>query len=260
MATEVQITTQHIVPSRDRVEPGSVNIPVGQPPTTSSTPPASVDEVATTVVDNLNKALQAKDHQGIAQLFLENSYWRDHLALSWDLHTLKGRDRISSFLSSEGIRLTKLEIDRSSPLRAPHFGPIDGGIGEAKGVEFFVTFITEVGKGQGVARLAEKDGQWKIFTLFTSLRELTGREERLNHRRPKGVEHGGRPDRKNWQERRTAEANLEGKDPTVLIIGMASCEKMLRSRLMDDLRCRPGWSHCRRPPQNARRGHAGGRS
>ncbi|KAL1967110.1 hypothetical protein VTN77DRAFT_3634 [Rasamsonia byssochlamydoides] len=223
MATAGYTTTtttlpHRIVLSRDRVEPGSVNVPVGQLPATASASPASVDAVATAIIDDLNKALAAKDHQAISQLFLENGYWRDHLALSWDLHTLKGRDRISSFLAEE-CRLTKVEIDRSSAYRAPHFGPIDGGIGDVKGIEFFVTFTTEIGAGQGVARLAEKDGQWKIFTFFTSLRSLNGHEERLNHRRPKGVEHGGRPERKNWQERRTAEANLEGKDPTVLIIG-----------------------------------------
>jgi hypothetical protein len=214
------------VPSKDRVEPDSVNIPVGNlPPAVTSEPAGSPDEIATGIVNALNKALGEKDHSAVSRLFIEHGYWRDHLGLSWDYHTFKGRDRIAQFLAN-GIRLSKVDVDQSTNFRAPHFGWIDGGIGEVKGVEFFITFTSTVGSGQGVARLAqEQDGQWRFFTLFTSLRELTGHEENLNTRRPQGVEHGGKPDRKNWQERRDAESDLDEKDPRVLIIGTVNARQ-----------------------------------
>jgi len=35
------------------------------------------------------------------------------------------------------------------------------------------------------------------------------------------VEHGGRPDRKNWQERRETDAEFGETEPAVLVIGMS---------------------------------------
>lgn len=65
------------------------------------------------------------------------------------------------------------------------------------------------------------NGEWKAFTLFTVLQELTGFEESTNERRPTGVEHGSHMQRRNWSERRAVEQNLEeGIEPTALIIGI----------------------------------------
>lgn len=51
------------------------------------------------------------------------------------------------------------------------------------------------------------------------MRELKGHEETTYGRRPEGVAHGFNPGRKNWLERRVAEANFEDSEPTVLILG-----------------------------------------
>ncbi|EED18638.1 flavin-binding monooxygenase-like protein [Talaromyces stipitatus ATCC 10500] len=210
-------------PSKDRVEPGSVNIPIGKYPSTvpldpSGSPPAV--EIASKLVEDFNQALANKDPHAISQLFFPTGYWRDHLALSWDFHTLSGRESIAKFLSTNGIRITKVELDISTAARTPHFGPIDGGLGEANGVEFFIKFTSDIGSGNGVARVAEESaGQWRFFLLSTTLSELTGHERRINRLRPKGVEHGGDPNRQNWKERRAAEINLENRQPQVIIIG-----------------------------------------
>lgn len=203
--------------SKDRVEPGSVNIPVGKPPPNASSTSSNPSEVASNLIDRFNHFLSKKDYSALANLFIENGYWRDHLALSWDLRTLHGRDQIKGFLN-EGARITKIDIDTSSEFRAPHFGAIDG-FGDVQGIEFFVNVTTELGTGRGVVRLAENQGQWKISTLYTALHELKGHEEPVRHRRTAGVEHGGKADRKNWLERRSAEGNYEETSPTVLILG-----------------------------------------
>lgn len=211
--------------SQDRVEPGSVNIPIGKFPSTTSPDPSSsptAAEIASKLVVDFNQALTNKDPAAISQLFFENGYWRDHLALSWDFHTLAGQEKISQFLSANGIRLTKVEIDSSTAIRTPHFGPIDGGLGQANGVEFFIKFTSDVGSGEGVARVAEEPssrGQWIFFLLSTTLLELTGHERRINHLRPKGVEHGDDPNRQNWKDRRAAELNFENTQPQVIIVG-----------------------------------------
>ena len=199
----------------------------------------------------LFRSLANKDYHGIANLFLQDGYWRDHLALSWDLRTLKGGSDILAFLD-KNCPLDTVRLDTSSAFRAPVFGPIDGW-GDVKGVQFFITFDTNIGNGQGVVRLAEEDGQWRIFTLFTSLRELKGYEEPVNNRRTKGVEHGVYPDRNNWADGRRAEANFEDKNPAVIIIGKGSprSNHLELCRYKIDCRSRPGRSNSRRAPQNA---------
>lgn len=203
--------------SRDRIEPGSCNIPLGKFPQTCSSTDISPGKVASELISQFNTALSAEDHQAVSELFIENGYWRDHLCLSWDFRTLKGTENISNFLS-KNHRLTNVQIDRSSAFRSPHVGPIDG-FGDVTGIEFFAKVTTELGSGRAVARLAEVNGNWRFSTLFTSLEELKGHEESVHHRRPKGVQHGEQEARKNWLEQRIDDINFEGKNPTVIIIG-----------------------------------------
>lgn len=209
----------HLTLSQDRVEPGSYMVPPAKFPKTCSTTPADPDELASGVINKLNDSLKTQDYKTLANQFLGDGYWRDHLCLSWDFRTFKGQENILNFLS-KGCRLSSVEIDRSSPIRAPHVGPIDG-FGEVTGIEFFIKVDTQVGRGRGIVRLAEDKGIWKICTFFTSLTELKGHEESVDHRRPKGTYHGEKTDRRNWQERRIDDINFEGKDPSVVIIGIS---------------------------------------
>lgn len=213
---ETRAADQLHLPSRERVEPGSHNIPLGKFPETNIAP-GDPNEIATEIVTQLSRALREKDASAISQLFLENSYWRDHLCLSWDFRTVKGREAITNFVT--GSSYIGLTVDRSTPFRAPHNGPIDA-FGEVHGAESFINVTTSYGFGQGVVRLAQVGNEWKIFTISTTLLELTGHEEATNARRPVGVKHGEQQGRQNWQDRRTADGNYKDKDPAVLIIGM----------------------------------------
>lgn len=259
MSVKVQSATDPgLTVSKDRCEPGSVNIPVCKWPKTAEKP-SDPQSIATEVVNAFNKALADGDTKAIANLFLEDGYWRDHLGLTWDLHTFKGREKIQDFLAN-GCPLTNIELDTSTDFRSPKITPFDFK-GDVEGVQFFFTFSTKTGRGQGVARLSERDGQWKIFTLFTTLREIKGHEEPLYHRRSKGVQHGGRANRKNWKERREATINFEGKEPTVLIVGMLSSLPIKSSELcLTTIRCWPGRTHSRRTTADAGRRHVDHRS
>lgn len=210
------------VPSRERVEPGSVNItPLAKEsfPATSKSESVEADKVSGAVISAVNDALSKKDYLTVASLFLkDNSFWRDHLSATWELRTIQGSDKIYSYLKSSATPLTKVEIDTSEKNRVPTFGQIDGW-GDVKGIQFYITFETDIGRGRGMVRLAEDHGVWKIFTLSTTLSELKGFEEPTGKRRTKGVKHGGNPERKNWRETRDAEGEFTDSDPTVLIIG-----------------------------------------
>jgi hypothetical protein len=209
-----------VVPSYNRVEPGSVNLPIADFPAVPTSEPVNVESAASEWTTAFNKAIQSSSYNGLSDLFLDESYWRDHLGLAWDFHTLKGPKTIISFLqnSPKGCRLKSVAIDKSSPFRAPHVSGFDGA-GKVKGVETFLTTDTDAGSGMGVARLVQQGGKWKAFTLFTSMRELKGHEESVASRRPQGVDHGGKPGRKNWLERRLADSNYENSEPAVLILG-----------------------------------------
>jgi cation diffusion facilitator CzcD-associated flavoprotein CzcO len=217
------------IPSSERPELGSVNIPLGEYPPTSTNKSVDASAVANDIVNKLNEALSKQDSSSVANLFLKDlSYWRDHLALTWDLRTSKGSANIKEYLDSSKVALTKIEVDRSSEFRSPKFGPIDAW-GDVEGISFFFKFETDIGRGEGTVNLAEDEGEWKVFTIYTLLTELKGHEEPVKHRRSRGVKHGGDPDRKNWKERREAE-QVEI-DPKVLIIGAGQGGLTVAARL-----------------------------
>lgn len=216
------------IPSYNRSEPGSCQLEAASYPNVAS--PASSEDanaVASEWVTALTKVLNDNDYTAVRRLFLPEACWRDQLALSWDYHTLTGSEDIVSFLKSapKGSRIKSIEIDDSNATRQPCVSAVDYR-GKIQGVASFLTIDTDVGRGRGLVRLLkdpQDNGRWKAFTLFTTMHELKGHEETIKANRPHGVEHGGQPGRKNWQERRTAQENYEGdKEPVVLIIGRIS--------------------------------------
>ena len=107
-------------------------------------------------------------------------------------------------------------------------------IGDILGNRQDIIIATKVGNGQGVVRLIHADGQWKAYTLYTALMELTGFEEPRGPRRPTGHEHRGDKGTKNWQEARVSDANFEASEPAVLIIGTAPSPPPPRPRCLAD--------------------------
>lgn len=216
------------VPSSQRCEPGSLNIPIAKWPKAAADGPLDASAVAQDVVSRFNASLQKSSPQevaeGVASLFTDECYWRDHLALSWDLRTLTTKSKIAAFLQNSS-NLTQLSIDNSTAYRAPKvtaFNPEQ----TSTGIVFFVTIETKLGRGHGVLRLAEEQGAWKIWTLFTTLEELKGHEEPVGHRRPTGVAHGYHQGRKNWLDRRREEEAFHNNEPDVVILGKqpATCD------------------------------------
>ena len=236
------------VPSSDRVEPGSYYLPVATYPTAA--PPKSIDadSVASNWVDLFNKTVSSPSVASISDLFLAESYWRDQLCLSWDFHCMKGQDKVVDQLqkSSGGSRIKALALDKSSALRSPTAVVFDAD-GKVHTVQAFLTMETDVGSGAGVVNLVHDEGKWKVFTLFTFLKELKGHEESIRKNRPFGVKHGERASRQNWLDRRSVEKNFEdGQEPIVLILGKSSRipSGSRFSRSLTVLRCRAIWTHC----------------
>ncbi|RMD39973.1 hypothetical protein DV735_g5151, partial [Chaetothyriales sp. CBS 134920] len=193
----------------------------------------ALDPAAIAMLKYFNMAMLAGDVDAVAHFFLQDGYWRDHLALSVDFHTLKGRNKIQSFLREHGLWLETMEIDMSSDYRMPRVVSFDG-LGKVNGIEAFIKFASKHGVGRGIISLFHDSASssWKISSLFTSLDSLTGPVERPFGKRVVGVPRGGHPGSKNWLERRTAESKFaDGVKPAVLIVGAGQTGLTAAARL-----------------------------
>jgi hypothetical protein len=158
---------------------------------------------------------------GVLALFTENSYWRDLLAITWDLRSFAGAAKIKAFLEDrlEGAHLKALKLkDDFLQLQQP--AP------DVAWIQAFFSFENDVGIGSGVVRLIPtKTGEWKAHTVLTNLEELKGFPEKL------GALRNHEPDHGRWAERRRREAAFDGVEPTVLIVGGGHCGLTLAARL-----------------------------
>jgi putative flavoprotein involved in K+ transport len=161
-------------------------------------------------LNDLEEALRARDVARAAGLFAATSYWRDLVSFSWNITTVENPDGIADLMSET--------VERVDPTSFSLDEPAD----EADGVTTaWFTFETAVGRGRGLVRLVEEDGEPKAWTFLTTLAELKGFEEPRGPARPMGAEHGVNKQRLTWLERREKEeADLGvGVQPYVLVIG-----------------------------------------
>lgn len=157
-------------------------------------------------VSEFSEAVTAQDADRVVSLFAEDGYWRDLVALTWNIKTVEGRAEIASMLRA------------TLPETTPSNFTVLGEPTEADGVtEAWLSFETGAGRGTAHLRLVD-DRAW---TFLTTLDELKGHEEPRNHRRPKGTEHGPNPERVTWAEQRAAEQSTLGHEqqPEVVIVG-----------------------------------------
>ena len=175
----------------------------------TDTAPAVQDTVEETVdgwLSDFNDALERGDAEAASELFLDTSFWRDLVALTWNIKTVENPDGIERMLSET--------LGRAKPRAFRTTEPPAEGEGV---IEAWLAFETEVGRGTGHLRL--KDG--KAWTLLTTLQELKGHEEQAHGARRKGVEHGAFKDRETWLEERRREAEELGFEtqPEVVVVG-----------------------------------------
>ncbi|CAG8980227.1 hypothetical protein HYALB_00013399 [Hymenoscyphus albidus] len=221
------------IPSHNRIEPGSFPLPIQPLPTSTNTKSDNPKATVSAWIQSFNEALSKNDIPSLTNHFLSSdSYWRDQLCLSWDFHTLQGREKIASFLSSpnpneKSIRVKSISLDESSAINEPRHGSI----GELMTVSSFLKVETDVGSGGGVVNLVfdEEESKWRAFTLFTFLKEIRGCEERVGSRRGYGYE----TEREGtcWGEKREREDRLEDGEVAVLVLGAGQAGLAIAARL-----------------------------
>ncbi|KAF5389572.1 hypothetical protein D9757_004106 [Collybiopsis confluens] len=169
---------------------------------------------------------EASDVEGVAQLFMSESYWRDMLALTWDFRTFTGIDDIKKFLSDR-LSLSQLKSFR---LR-DEFLELQQPFPDLAWISFIFDFeVGDVGIASGIGRLVpQADGSWKANSVFTNLEGLQGFPERTGPNRDPEPNHGL------WAAQRQREIAFEDKEPTVLIIGggQSGLEVAARLKMLD---------------------------
>ncbi|MEZ4552430.1 MAG: NAD(P)/FAD-dependent oxidoreductase [Dehalococcoidia bacterium] len=157
-------------------------------------------------LSNFSGALTRRNVGAALDSLTDDCHWRDLVAFSWNIATFEGPEAVRAML------------DARLPDVTPANWTLDGEPTEANGlVEAWLRFETAVGRGCAHVRL--RDG--RAWTLFTTLEELTGFEERQGANRELGVQLGATKERVTWAQRRAREREELGiaVQPYVVIIG-----------------------------------------
>lgn len=178
-------------------------------------------DIASQWLSRFAAVLASNDASKLTTVFHDDSWWRDAVALDWDLHTFHGLANIIAFLSPRlaTLELTSFKLAADGKPFAPSTAtPIEG----LDWVQSMFFFETAVGRGRGILRLAQaKDGVYKAHLLYTALDELKGFEENVESRRPLGGKNSleGGMIKGNWFERRQRQKEFLDEEPQVLLIG-----------------------------------------
>jgi putative flavoprotein involved in K+ transport len=189
---------------------------------TLDTPTQTPTQRAERWLDAFEEVLRARDVARAANMFAATSFWRDLVSFSWNITTVENPDGVAELLTEN--------LDRTDPTSFRVEEPAD----EADGVTTaWFTFETAVGRGRGLVRLVEAEGEPKAWTFLTTLYELKGFEEPRGQARPMGAEHGANKERMTWLERREQEESDlgVGVQPYVLVIGGGQGGVALGARL-----------------------------
>jgi len=175
-------------------------------------------------------ALASPDDVLLKPLFHPDSYWRDVLALSWNIQTVNRGFAILEELPAHARRSAprnfRIDADRAAPRRVMRAG--------TQAIEAIFKFETSVGRGHGIVRLVPDAGdgnRLKAWTLLTALEELKGFEEQQGHTWPRGQAYSRDFRGPNWLDLRKAAAEYGDRDPAVLVVGGGQAGLAIAARL-----------------------------
>ncbi|KAF8911306.1 FAD/NAD-P-binding domain-containing protein [Mucidula mucida] len=165
------------------------------------------------------QCLSSNDIEGATNCFTADGWLRDILVFTWDNRTLRGREKILSYLRENLTRagLSNLALEERQPKylspQASQFG-----------VSFGIVFTTALGPGRGYVHLTSTDDGWKAVTALMLLEDLAGYKEA-------GPELGVyRNHDVAWEVvNRERRASIES-DPYVLIVGAGQCGLVIGAR------------------------------
>jgi hypothetical protein len=179
-----------------------------------------IENIATQWIQKLEAVLNANDVSQFPNIMHLDSWWRDMLGLSWDFRTLRGLQRISSYISENQSRvhLHNFKVRSEGKFTPKVVTPVAGIVW----IESMFDFESKAGSGSGMVHLLEDpNGVWKGSMIYTALQELEDFKELSGVRRPHGGNNSliGGAMKENWLEQRQRKMEFRDEDPIVLITG-----------------------------------------
>ncbi|OQE40946.1 hypothetical protein PENCOP_c005G05848 [Penicillium coprophilum] len=203
-----------------------------QLPKTPHDVPSDPQDVAQQWLSALEFQLSRSGNLKIKDLFHDDSWWRDMLALDWDMRTVHTATEIQKFLSKlqTKAQLSKFRLQDTGKFQ-PRLEQVVDGLTWVSSMFFFETAI---GRGTGMLRLTQaEDGVWKAYTMYTALQELSSALEPLSKRRAAGTTEsmpgglaGG-----TWIERRNRQKEFLDEEPATLVVGAGQAGLNMGARL-----------------------------
>ena len=177
-------------------------------------------EIARGWLSRFASLVQSGETAEIVNLLVDDPFWRDVLAITWDFRTFRGHASIKKFLDDrlQIANLTTFNLGDATLVKLlPTVAWIQG---------IFTFEVGGFGLGSGVFRLVPApDGQWKGYTVYTSLSGLKDYPEKTGKHRNPLPNHG------RWLEERAREVEFADSEPYVVVIGAGHGGLMTAARL-----------------------------
>lgn len=171
--------------------------------------PADVDaeKVAREWLDSFANAVSSNNVDAILSHIHPDGWWRDAFALTWDLRTFQGADKLKQFIQDRVIsaKISGVKLE---------FARVDSPFEDVSWITLQFDFETDIIGGKGLVRLVPTpNGEWKAFLLFTNLENLKGFPEKTGPNRNFEPNHG------KWRDQRNREKEFADGDPEVIVVG-----------------------------------------
>ena len=195
------------------------------------------------------------DANTLSSLFCEESYWRDQVALTWDMLQQHGREAVISGL----LEAAQRAAPHNFRIADNHPAPVEVNFLGLDVIEGYFAFDIKYGSGEGFLRLVRDEAATvgvRCYMIGTDIKGLDGVVEELGNRvtrertKPIFPIHGFKPMRRgqHFAEYSKEKMAFADHDPDVLIIGAghtgmtvgARLERMGQSYLMVDRGARLG--------------------
>ena len=140
--------------------------------------------ITKTWLDKLQQKISQNQLRDVSELFIDECWWRDIVALSWNITTKCGRNEISQYLQSQAAKsgFGQFNVVDQGALQ-PRLSDRGGLIW----IESGFTFENKAGTGRGIVRLANVGpSQWKAWIVHTNLDELKGFPEQSPQEKSNG--------------------------------------------------------------------------
>ncbi|EPQ61348.1 flavin-containing monooxygenase, partial [Gloeophyllum trabeum ATCC 11539] len=164
-------------------------------------------------LEEFGRYMESCDVEGVLSLLVDDAFWRDILAMTWDFRTFQSKSRIKRFLQDRltASQCSSFELNATTvKLETPY--------PDLAWVQGLFTFDVVDGRASGVFRLvpvptSSGDIQWKAHSVLTNLEDLKGFPEKIGPLRDQLPNHG------KWLDKRRREIEFIDQDPKVIIVG-----------------------------------------